>query len=163
MINDAETTVRFPGRDDVDQRLRVEIQPASLPPLVLYFESPAAAAFVGLEIGSPFHDRELAPATVRRIASQLDLLVKYARATVAWNRDDSVEALRMLKAIGATKRGMPREFFAGIANEYRARLAAGEQHIVKAIAEAHSVTPSAASRWLKSARGHGYLKEEQDA
>jgi hypothetical protein len=52
---------------------------------------------------------------------------------------------------------IPPDFYWVIAANYRALVAGGEPHPVKALAAQHHVTISAASRWLKEARRRGLV------
>lgn len=169
MIDDAKTSIGYVPRGE-SEGLDVAIWPVGLPRIVLFFAIPTerlesagleSAVFVGLEIGGPEGlSKPLTSGAVRRIATNLDLFVDYARAVLLVDDDKQDEALKLFQNIGKTKRGMPREFYKLIADEYQQKQAAGEPHLVKAIAAAHNVTPSAASRWLKAARENGYLSEE---
>jgi hypothetical protein len=164
VIRDAETAILLdPTERDA---LGVRILPVGSPPIVLWFARAGyfpemVDSFLGVEIGD-FKDR-LSTKAVARIAANLDLFLEYACALLVNDQEGTSKSLTMFQNLGKTKRGMPKEFYEMIAEEYRQREAAGEPHIVKAVAEAHSVTPSAASRWIKAARGHGYLEEVTNA
>jgi hypothetical protein len=112
--------------------------------------------------GDPLAGREL-----RQVAPDADLYVAYARAAMNWlnpsvpsRKEDFGRAADALRPLGGPGRRLPRRFYGNIAEQYRAMVAAGESHPVKAISEAHYVTISAASRWLSKARDLGLLDHE---
>lgn len=179
MIDDTTTTVRIPHRKlrdrrgrlhaDVndDERISVEIHDAQyLWPLRLFFESLAPdAPLVGVEFGSEAEPHsELDLAEVARVAGNLSLYEQYARATMIWGegRGDAAQALKMLSNVGTTRRGLPAGFYRIIADEYRTRVEAGESAPVTAIAQAHGVYKSTASRWLKEARRRRYIDDRKE-
>jgi hypothetical protein len=68
-------------------------------------------------------------------------------------------AAQELRDLAGPGRGLRDGFYRMIAANYAALVAEGEPSPVKALAEIHSVTISAASRWLKEARRRGYVTE----
>jgi DNA-binding MarR family transcriptional regulator len=77
--------------------------------------------------------------------------------------DDAwVGSLLALREIGATRRGLPDEFFKVVGLSYTALLAEDEPHPVKALAEMHHVVISTASRWIKEARRRGYIEDGEE-
>ncbi len=95
-----------------------------------------------------------------RLVPRLPLYLQYARATLAHRHDDVSAALRALRELGATRRGLGDDFYSLVAQSYEALVAEGERHPVKALAEMQPVDISTASRWIKEARGRGLIKEE---
>jgi hypothetical protein len=75
------------------------------------------------------------------------------------NFRSSAQALREIAGPG---RGLSDRFYREIAENYFALVSEGERHPVKALAELHTVTISAASRWIKEARRRGYIKESEN-
>jgi hypothetical protein len=111
----------------------------------------------GGDSGTP--DARLDPGYVTRVATSLSLYKQYARATILWDHGDATRALAILRNIGATRRGLPSSWFRRIAEEYNRRLDAGERAPVTAIAGAHGVYKSTASRWIKEAKRRGYIQK----
>lgn len=104
---------------------------------------------------------QLEPRVLRRFAPQAELYLALARAALRMQGDDDVRgAVEALRSIGRPGRGLPDPFYRTIAANYRALLSEGERHPVKAIAEIHHVTISAASRWLKEARRRGLIEDD---
>lgn len=115
---------------------------------------------------------ELTPRVLRRLAPDSDTYLAFARSAMRifgdpaemtpqerWERfRASTDALR---ALGGPGRGYPPEFYARISTTYRAIVDGGEPHPVKALAEKHHVTISAASRWIKETRRRGLLPEKE--
>jgi hypothetical protein len=105
--------------------------------------------------------------TLREVFPRTDLYLAYAREAfaVGFGAAGSVEQLHKkaeaLRAVGAPRRGHDDRFYRNIGTEYRALVAAGEQHPIKTLGETHHVTISAASRWVTEARRRGHLKEEK--
>jgi hypothetical protein len=164
VIEATKTTIRAPHRSQKDPRpdprVSVEIHDSRLAwPLRLYFASLGDdAELIGAEFGTEEPPPvELDLRDVARVASNLSLYVEYARAEILFDRGDAQRALKVLANVGAPRRGTPGRWFREIAHEYSTRLAAGEKAPVKAIAEAHGVDKSTASRWLKEARRRGYI------
>jgi hypothetical protein len=146
-----------------DPRIEVTIPDDTYPwPLVLYFESLADdSALVGLKLGTdeqPF--REVGFADIQRLASNLALYVHYAHAWFAADRGEVRRSLDLLSEVGRTRRGLPGRFLKTIANEYNARVAAGDPAPITAIAEAHGKAKSTASRWVSAARARGWVDDE---
>ena len=146
-----------------DPRIKVTIPDDTYPwPLVLYFESLADdAALVGLELGTdeqPF--KGVAVADVQRLASNLALYVHYAHAWFALDRGEVRRSLDLLSEVGRTRRGLSGRLLKTIANEYNARVEAGDPAPITAIAEAHGKAKSTASRWVSAARARGWINEE---
>ena len=102
---------------------------------------------------------ELKPRILRRFAPQAELYLAYARAGM--RMEDVQAAAAALREAGGPGRGHGGEFYRKIATNYRALTAEGEPHPVKALAEIHHVSISAASRWITEARRRGYIAEQQ--
>ncbi len=115
---------------------------------------------------------KLRPKVLRQFAPQAELYLAYARAAMRiFEQEDVVEnrwerfrgAADALRQISGPGRGLSDEFYRVVAANHRALVTEGEPHPVKAVAEIHHVTVSAASRWLTEARRRGLLKEASDA
>jgi hypothetical protein len=65
--------------------------------------------------------------------------------------------------MGATRRGLDADFYKLVAESYKALVAEGEEHPVKALAEMQPVDISTASRWIKEARRRGFIREKARA
>jgi hypothetical protein len=107
----------------------------------------------------PAADR-LEPHVLRRLMPQAPLYLNLARAFMQ-SPDDAREALRALREVGATRRGLGDDFYRRIARDYTTLVGQGERHPVKALAELHHVVISTASRWVKEARRRSYIEEER--
>jgi hypothetical protein len=97
-----------------------------------------------------------------RLLPNLPLHLQYARASLAWKRDDANAALRTLRERSFTRRGLSDSHLRYVAEIYKSLLAEGERHPVKALAAAQHVVISTASRWVTAARARGYLAEDAD-
>jgi hypothetical protein len=116
----------------------------------------------------------LEPRVLRRFAPESETYLAFARAAMRILAPDRLGtpeerwekargAAQALREIAGPGRGLSDEFFRQISVNYNALLAEGEPHPVKALAEIHHVTISAASRWVTEARRRGYLKERVTA
>lgn len=134
----------FTGQGDLEQ---FRILPGSerLEPGVLRLLVPKADTYLGLA---------RAALRIRNTADLSDPALEDVRAAAA-----------MLREIGGPGRGLPPQFYEQIAGSYRGLIESGEPHPNKALARIYTVTPSAASRWVKEARRRGLIPEggEQDA
>ena len=111
---------------------------------------------------------------LRRIAPQAELYLAHARAAMRSGGEpiergnfaaqaerqskdlrDSAETLRSIAGPG---RGHSPYFYELIGREYSELVRGGEPHPVKALAAAHYVTISTASRWITEARRRGYVE-----
>jgi hypothetical protein len=146
---DSETVIRTPHSDD-DTRTSVSIKSHGCE-LVLFFDDPGRQGPLR-ELRLLPDSAELKPRVMRQFASQSPLYVQYARAAMTENDDDWRGSLQALRELGATRRGLGDEFYKLVAQTYRALVAAGEPHPVKALAEMQPVDISTASRWIKEAR-----------
>ena len=90
-------------------------------------------------------------------APRLPLYLKYARAAILWDDADAVVALRALREVGSTRRGLNDDFYERVAESYKTIQAAGEPYPVKTLAKLNSVVISTASRWITEARRRGHL------
>jgi hypothetical protein len=105
--------------------------------------------------------KKLQPRVLRDFAPQSDVYLAYARAamrilgpegTPESRVKDYRGAAEALRQVGGPGRGLKPEFYRTIAENYEALVAGGEPHPVKALAEIHHVTISAASRWVSEAK-----------
>jgi len=114
--------------------------------------------------------KELKPQLLRQFAPDAELYLAYARAamrvfgpegTPESRVDDLRSAADILRTLGGPGRGHDPQFFRMIVQEYNALIDGGEPHPVKALAEKHHVTISAASHWLREARVRKLLPEKK--
>jgi hypothetical protein len=157
LMSSYETTVRMPHSAD-DPRCSVSI-PTEGVELVIYFEDPSGAGEV-LEVQIKPAALAITPAVMSHIGRNFVTFVDYARASVQWRREDVAEAVRALRGLGKTKRGVPDELLRTIARQYDSLRAEGDPHPNKTLAQMHWVAPSTSSRWVKEARRRGYLATE---
>jgi hypothetical protein len=94
---------------------------------------------------------------VRRFGRNYALYIEYARAAITWDREGSTTALRALRDVGRTRRGLNPDFLSPIATEYRAEVSAGNSQPLKTLAERHFVDVSTVSRWIRRCRELGLL------
>ena len=160
---DADTTVYGPGaRDPDDKRVAVSMKDRGLE-LLLFFDDLSGEGPVR-EVRLLPDDKELTPTALRSFMPRSALYVQYARASITFEDSDTLrEMLLSLREVGATRRGLPTEFYRVVARSYDSLMQEGEQHPVKALAAMHHVTISAASRWIKEARRRGYIEEGNGA
>jgi len=136
--------------------------------LVLHFASAKpGAALLEIRI-SPERGKNLEPAKARQLFPQVDLYLAAARAALAWRPDDGGDfraQADLLREVGRPGRGLTDDFFKLIGAHHKALVAEGEKAPVKALADIHHVTISAASRWVTEARKRGFIdpKEATDA
>ena len=117
---------------------------------------------VGLELGEEPGDEETAIELPELTALALRQLVeRYPRWLELALAHAQVDLSRAGDLARGAKRIKParldREWYRMVADEYRRHIAEGEPSPVSTIASSHGVSPSAASRWLKSARELGLL------
>jgi hypothetical protein len=103
-----------------------------------------------------------------RLAPQADRYLAYARAamrifgsegTTQTRWENFRGAAEELRRIAGPGRGLTDEFYRTIASNYKALVDEGERHPVKALAEIHHVTISAASRWTTEAKKRGLIDD----
>ena len=149
------------GRKDL--RVTVTFRDESLPlPLRIHFLrfTDEELRLVGVELGDIPRDAEAAEAmpeltalTLRNVVERFPRWLELARAH-AVPTEDSLASTAGLAA--AAKRYKPArltpDFLRMVAAEYRRHVDEGEPAPISTIAKSHGVTPSAASRWVKSAR-----------
>jgi hypothetical protein len=92
-----------------------------------------------------------------RLLPTLPLQLQYARASLAHDRDNVAAALRALRQVTTTRRGLSDDFLRLVAELYGSLVAEGESYPVKALAAAQHVDKSTASRWVSAARKRGLL------
>jgi len=167
-MDDRDTVIRSPhevtvtrrdGRTKrrvVDPRASVAIQEEGAT-LTLFFESLGDDAPL-LEIRlSPTASGEFEP---WRLLPNLPLHVQYARARAALKDGDAHAALRALRKVSSTRRGLSDDHLGTVAQIYRSLVAEGERYPVKALAASQHVDISTASRWVSAARQRGFLEQE---
>jgi len=127
--------------------------------LTLFFDAETAQTGEAdlLELRIEPHDCS-DPLQLSWLVPKLPLYLSYARASLAWRHDDAQRALRALRTLGTSRRGLGDEFYRSIAQCYEAIVAEGEPHPVKALAALQHAHISTASRWVKGARERGFLK-----
>ena len=92
-----------------------------------------------------------------QLMPQLPLYLQYAQASLAHKQHDVTAAIRALRQVNSTRRGLSDDFLWLVAKSYDALTAEGEPHPTKALARLHFVDKSTASRWVTAARARGYL------
>ena len=153
-------------RAGADFRVRVTIRDESLPlPLRIYFvdlvddeTGERELRNVGAEFGEELRDGEtaeqapeLTALTLRRVVERYPHWVDFARAAASMDLDaPRGELERQVKRVKPARLDL--DWYRMIASEYRRHVDDGEPAPVTAIARSHGVTPSAASRWVKTAR-----------
>jgi hypothetical protein len=158
---DRDTAVRIP-HSDTDSRTSVSMQTQGVE-LVLFFDSPMDAEKGPLrEIRVLPGERELTSRTLRRLVPPAALYEGYARSVLMFRDDAVAQAQAIRQTLGVTRRGLGPDFYPLIAETYRRLEKSGEPHVVKAIAELHDVSISAASRWIQGARDAGELPQKQE-
>jgi hypothetical protein len=162
-------SIRLPGPRATDMRNTVTFQDDSLPqPLSLHYlrirddeTGGIELRMVGFELGAPPRPaddalamHEVTALTLRHIVERFPHWVELGRAHIG---------AADLNLAGGTKRVKPArldpDWYRMIAAEYTRHLDAGDPAPVTMIANAHGVTVSAASRWVKTARERGYLPQ----
>jgi hypothetical protein len=162
----ASTVTRSGGKKHVevhDPRVSVAMQEQGVT-LTLFFEAGTAwtgtAPLLEVRLEPPASTGPYEPV---RLMPRLPFYLQYARATLAHNHDDVAAALRALRQLSSTRRGLSDDFVRLVAQDYTARVAEGEPHPVKALAEAQGVDKSTASRWITEARRRGFIPEKEEA
>jgi hypothetical protein len=158
------TVTRKGGRTERqvhDPRVSVAIQEEGAT-LTLFFD--ADTAWSGdaplLEIGlSPTASGEFEP---WRLLPNLPLHLQYARASLARQHGDVDAALRALRKVSSTRRGLSDDFLRIVAQIYESLVTEGERYPVKALAKAQHVDVSTASRWVTAARDRGLLEPPKE-
>jgi hypothetical protein len=140
---------------DSDPRVCVEMHDRGCK--LLFFFADFAAEGSVLEIRLLPDNGELTAAALSKLIPQAPLYTRYARASIKHERGEAAEQAAALREIGTTRRGLPDEFYRLIASNYRTLVAENEPHPVKALSALHSVTISAASRWISEARRRGHI------
>ena len=95
-----------------------------------------------------------------RLLPNLPLHLQYARASLAWRRDDAAAALRALRKVSSTRRGLSDDFLRLVAQLHESLVTEGEAYPVKALAKMQHVDNSTASRWITAARARGFIETE---
>lgn len=127
--------------------------------LTLFFDPDGAltgeAALLEIRL-SPAPSGEFEP---WRLMPKLPLHAQYARASLVRSQGDAAGAIRSLRQVDTTRRGLSDEFLRAVADVYASLVAEGERYPVKALAASQHVDKSTASRWLSAARNRGLIKE----
>lgn len=117
---------------------------------------------IGLEVGSEVRDPdeaesvpELTALTLRQLVERYPRWLELARAHAAVDLERTGELARGAKRVKPAR--LDRNWYRMIADEYRRHVAEGEPAPGTTMALSHGVTPSAVSRWLRSAREMGLL------
>jgi hypothetical protein len=172
-MRDRDTVIRIPhdvtvtrkgGRterkiEDPRASVAMEEQGATL---TLFFDRERALAG-----DAPLLEVRLSPPTVGefepwRLLPNMSLYLQYARASLAWKHDSADSALRALRQVSSTRRGLSDDFLRAVAEIHESLVAEGEKYPVKALAKAQHVDVSTASRWISRARERGFLDPEED-
>lgn len=155
-MQDSETTIRTPHSRDDPGRDSVSIKDRGVELLLFFDRRDARVVEVRLLPGV----EQLSPAKLREFLARSTYYERYARAEIEdfWGDPTRTVALaKRLRDFGSTRRGLSDEFYGVIARDHAALVAEGEPHVVKAMAAMHSVTPGAASRWIKEAELRRYI------
>jgi hypothetical protein len=161
--SDLRTTVVFHDPETLPLPLRIHFVPVG------HKTGERELRNVGVDLGEVPRDEASAVAlpaltalALRHVVERYPHYVELARAHVMVDLDQDTKGLT-----SATKRVKPgridRDWLRMIAAEYQRHIADGEPAPITAIAKSHGVTPSAASRWVKAARGKHLLEEADDA
>jgi hypothetical protein len=171
-----ETTVSFPGPRATDPRITVTLREPGTPwPIRLHFldlrdtddEAWSARVNVGFELGENYDGileyetapEPLDPMTVARIASRYTSYLRIAEEVIALDRGGAVEAVRQLRGPGVKPARLSDDFYRLIGADYEQRRASGVSAPLQELADAHHVDKSTASRWVKTAKQRGYVRE----
>jgi hypothetical protein len=167
-------TLKFPGPKALDQRIAVTLDEPSTPwPITIYFvhvgdeeRDAQALVAIGLELGSRFersalHEavelerlpRPVTRADVQRVIDRFGEYVEYARAAITVGGPPQLPPGERRQP---DRRELTDAFMQLIADQYR-EWSAGKGRAVTAIANAHGVNRSTASRWVDAARNRGFL------
>lgn len=175
-LRDRDTVIRSPhavtqtrkaGKTETrvdDPRVSVTVQEQGAT-LTLFFDPETAwtgeAPLLEIRLTPP----ATGPFQPWRLMPMAPLHVGYARAALARDHGNLVAALRALREVTSTRRGLPNGFLRTVAELYGALVAEGEPYPIKTLAELQPVDISTASRWVSAARTRGFLpatdQEEQ--
>lgn len=170
-MRDRDTEIRHPhdanitrkaGRkhvDVIDPRVSVSMQEEGAT-VTLFFDPERALAG-----DAPLLEVRLTPPVSGEFApwglmAKLPLYSAYARASLTWEHDNAAAALRALRKVNRTRRGLSDDQLRAVAETYEALVADGERYPVKALAALQHVDKSTASRWISAARKRGFLRSE---
>lgn len=166
---DGETEVRVPhaatktrkGTTIDDPRTSVAMH-EQCATITLFFDPEKALAGT-----APLLEVRLSPAAGGtfepwKLMPQVPLYLRYARASLTHQDGDAMAALRALRQVTSTRRGLSDDFLRLVAQTYESLVAEGEPSPVKTLAELQQVTISATSRWISAARARGFLPTEKD-
>jgi len=180
------TRVRYPARRATDLRIAVTIEEPSTPfPIVVYFvhvvddEIPDAWALipVGIELGQRFDrpddgqphashaigerlPRPLDRAAVEEVAARFREYVEYARGCIAIGGIPSPDPQSPGSRPRRRKRRLLDDGFLSLIAEQYETWSTGTRGAVTALANAHGVNRSTASRWVQAARERGFLPKD---
>ena len=115
---------------------------------------------------APLLEVRLTPPAIGEFApwglmAKLPLYTAYARASIIWDTESAVAALRALRQVNRTRRGLSDDQLRAVAETYEALVAEGERYPVKALAATQHVDKSTASRWISAARARGLLEPKE--
>jgi hypothetical protein len=144
-----------------DPRVSVEMQEEGAT-VTLFFDP--ARAFAG---DAPVLEVRLTPTLAGkfepwRLLPTLPLHLQYARASLAFDHNGAGAALRALRQINSTGRGLSDDFLRLVAQLYESLVTEGETYPVKALAAMQHVDKSTASRWISAARDRGYIPTDTE-
>jgi hypothetical protein len=178
-----EIAVTYPGVQASDPRNTVTLRERATPwPIRFHFlrmQDTDTGEFdlvnVGFEVGDRFEvtpgaavhqlgepPRPLDMRALQRVTENYSTYLELARRALILDREGMAGAVELLRGPGKKPARLTDDFYRLIASDYEARRRSGEAHLVKALAEAHHVTASAASRWIKEARRRGYIEERKN-
>jgi hypothetical protein len=175
-----EIAITYPGVQASDPRNTVTLRERATPwPIRFHFlrmQDTDTGEFelvnVGFEVGERFEvepgafvhvlepvPRPLDMRALQRVTENYTTYFELARRALMLDREGMAGAVELLRGPGKKPARLTDDFYRLIASDYEARRRSGEAHLIKALAEAHHVTVSAASRWIKEARRRGYIEE----
>lgn len=156
------TVTRVRGKKQVevhDRRVSVSMRDRGVE-IVFFFDDLSGEGPVR-EIRLLPDKENLSPHVLRRLMPQSALYARYARAAMQFKAGEAREALKALRDLGSTRRGLGDDLYRIVAHNYMALLADGERYPVKALAGMHYVSEPTASRWIKGARERGYIPDRE--
>jgi hypothetical protein len=152
---------------DRDTQIRAPHSKSDKRVSVTMFEAGAALTlfFADLSGEGPVLEVRITPAGTEpleawQLMPSLPLYQQYARAAIAFRDDDARAALRALRKVGPTRRGLSDDAYRSVAQLYTAFVHEGERYPIKRLAEDQKVDISTASRWVTGARDRGYLPKK---
>lgn len=136
-----------------DPRTSVTVQEEGCT-LTLFFQ-PDTGELSEIRVAEP----DAGPFEPWRLLPNASLYAQYARASIAADMGNLNDAIRAIRQVSSTRRGLSDDFLHLVAQLHRSLVAEGESYPIKAIAKTQHADISTASRWVKAARERGFLQE----